>query len=402
MMTDVLIVGGGIGGAALALALGRCGWSVHVLERESSPTPRARPEILQESTLAALIELGVDPKLYDAALPLHHIEVYKGDETLLTIDEDDLQVADSHPVSTDPAIIRAEVIDAALATGNVELVRGAEVTNIIREGERIVGVRGRREGRAFEARGRLLVGDDGARSIIRGCLGIRTRLRLFPIEFVTFAVDRPPELPDDAALCWLRPEATRDAFFAGLVLPLPGDRTAGLLLASIGVWEARYQDRPDTFWADVERLNPTAATLRGLLRFPDDFTRVRRTYGHAAHYVADGAAILGDAAHPMSPAGGQSANAAVWDAIALADVADEALRANDFSSRRLAEYERRRRPANRRSLWFTRRAVSFMRLARRIPGGGNLALDFLRVAARNRGLIHFTATAFRDRGAKRR
>ena len=398
MTTDVLIVGGGIGGAALALALGRRGWSVRVFEREEAPPSVVRPEILQQSTIDALERLGADARLHaEAALPLHRLQLHMGRECILSVDERDLAAADSQPLSTDPVLTRTLIIDAALATGNVELVTNAEVTTVVRDGERIVGVRGRREGHAFEARARLLVGDDGARSIIRGCLGIRTRLRLFPVEFITFSVPCPAPYPAHTARGWIRSEAMRDGLFAGFVLPLPDDRLAGLLLASIGVWERRFEGRPDAFWRDVEALTPLAGPLRDDLHFPDDFERRRRAYGHASRYVDDGAAILGDAAHPMSPAAGQSANASIWDALALADVADEALRADDLSASRLAAFERRRRPANRRSLRFSRRAVALLRLDRWFPGSAAATIrTLLRRSGQKRRLLHMAATAFRE------
>lgn len=394
---DALIVGGGIGGAVLALALGRRGHDVCILEREPAPPSIARPEILQEATLRALIDLGAGDLLEPTvALPIRSIEVRRGAETIIAVGPDDLRAAGSRPVSVDPALTRSLVLDAALGTGRVELNRGAEVTNLIREHGYFAGVRGRLHDRSFESHGRLLVGDDGPRSIVRECLGIRARLRLFPVEFLTCMLDRPPEIPADAAVAWIRPEAVRDDLFAALFVPVPGDRLAGVLLASIGVADARFDRDPESFWRGLAHLTPAADALRE--RIPDHRTlaRVRRVYGHADRYVADGAAILGDAAHPMSPAGGQGANAAIFDAIALADVADAALRDDDLSARRLAAFEHRRRPANHRSLRFTRRAVALVRLAYRFPAAAPLLLSLLRSAGRSRRLLHLAATAFRE------
>src|SRR5690606_11687768 len=233
-----------------------------------------------------------------AALPIRRIEVRRGSDTILAIGPDDLREAGSRPVSVDPALTRSIVIDAALATGRVELDRGAEVTHLIREHGYVAGVRGRMHGRAFEAHGRLLVGDDGPRSIVRECLGIRARLRLFPVEFLTFMLDRPPEIPDDAAIAWFRPEAVRDDLFGALFSPAPGDRVAGVLLASIGVAEALSSPDPEAFWRGLAALTPLADALRDRIPDPRALPRVRRVYGHADRYVADGAAILGDAAHP--------------------------------------------------------------------------------------------------------
>src|SRR5688572_14907312 len=110
-----------------------------------------------------------------------------------------------------------------------------------------------------------------------------------------------------------------------------------------------------------------AAALREQLEFPRDFTRVARPFGHAESYVANGAALIGDAAHPMTPAGGQGANASIWDALALAEVADAALRAKDVSRERLLPYERLRRPFNEKSVSISRAARRAFRVAGFLP-----------------------------------
>ena len=68
----------------------------------------------------------------------------------------------------------------------------------------------------------------------------------------------------------------------------------------------------------------------------------------------------------MTPAGGQGANASIWDALSLADVADAALHTGDVSRDRLLPYERLRRPVNDGS-------VSFSRMARHIVRAGRFA-----------------------------
>lgn len=403
--TDVLIVGGGIGGAALALAMGRRGWRVRILERHEAPAGISRPEILHESTVAALERLGVGPRLRaEAVLSLRGIEVLHDGAVVVDVDQADLTAAQVSPFSTDPALTRRLIMDDALATGMVELVRGAEVMDVTREGARVVGVRARKGGVTFESRGRLIVGDDGVRSVIRGGLGIKVKLRLFPLEFVAFGLQRPEAAPADVAKAWLDPAALSGGIVGGLFVPLPGDRMAGILLMPIETWEQQFKGEGAHFWQSLAELTPMAGALQDRLSFPDDFMLLRRPYGHAASYVADGAALLGDAAHPMSPAGGQGANAAIWDAIALADVADEALRNGDLSAARLSSYEKRRRPANARSLRFTHRAVALARLGRWLPGGDWLLTSLLRQAgrddARKRLFLRQVATAFLDAGPR--
>lgn len=403
METDVLIAGGGIGGAVLALILGERGWRVRIIEREGRLVELARPELIQETTLSALERLGVGPELRTrATVPLRLLELRRAGELLLRIDADDLVAARVAPHSASPRATRELVLEAALRTGNVELVRGAEVTDVLRAGERVVGVRGRRAGSAFDARGRLVVGDDGVRSIIRGGIGSRIKLRLFPLEFVVFDLPRPADLAEDEVRAWLDPAGMRGGMVGGLMAPLPDGRSAGLLFMPIATWEQHFAGDPGQFWESVGSLTPLADALRENLEFPRDFTRIRRPYGHASTYVADSAALIGDAAHPMSPVGGQGANAAIWDAIALAEVADAALRAGDLARERLAAYEAQRREANHRSLSFTRRAVTLARLDRWIPGAPTVLTTLMRHAgndpATRRHLLRKVATAFLDSG----
>jgi 2-polyprenyl-6-methoxyphenol hydroxylase-like FAD-dependent oxidoreductase len=63
VLPDVVIVGAGIGGAALALALGRSGRRVALVEREATPPRRVRPEILWGATLDALAKLRVADRI---------------------------------------------------------------------------------------------------------------------------------------------------------------------------------------------------------------------------------------------------------------------------------------------------------------------------------------------------
>jgi 2-polyprenyl-6-methoxyphenol hydroxylase-like FAD-dependent oxidoreductase len=135
----------------------------------------------------------------------------------------------------------------------------------------------------------------------------------------------------------------------------------------------------EEFWRKLAKLTPLAKQLEIPPRFPVDFKHVRRPFGHAQTYVADGTAILGDAAHPMSPAGGQGANAAIWDALALADVAHEALSSGDVSRQKLARYESLRRQHNAASVRISRIAAGALGIIPRIPGRSRVALALLSI-----------------------
>jgi 2-polyprenyl-6-methoxyphenol hydroxylase-like FAD-dependent oxidoreductase len=61
-------------------------------------------------------------------------------------------------------------------------------------------------------------------------------------------------------------------------------------------------------------------------------------------WVADGAVLIGDAAHAMNPHASQGRMQAMVDAMTLADLLPECLAANDYSAARLKHYENTRRP----------------------------------------------------------
>jgi 6-methylpretetramide 4-monooxygenase len=380
--SDVIIVGAGIGGAVLALAMGTRGWKVTVLEREAEAPRIVRPEVLWGATPTALDSFGVgDVIRTQTSIRLQGVEVCRGSNRLLTLTHHNLRTARVEAYSTDPGQTRAVIAAAASATGNVTFLRGVEVQQVVREGNRVVGVQAHREGRQLVEQARLVVGDDGAKSVVRGALSPASdlaaqaghnradiALNIFPVDFITAAIAWPNELPTDQARVWINPQAFRQGIPAMGCLPWPGGRGVLLMPLPHARAVALLEGTAEAFWSELARLTPLAATLSAQLSFPDDFRRVQRPYGHAPQYVANGAAIIGDAAHPVSPAGGQGANASIWDALTLADVAHEALTADDISRERLARYEALRRPRNRDSVRITQRVVQVFQYAPYVPG----------------------------------
>jgi 6-methylpretetramide 4-monooxygenase len=63
-----------------------------------------------------------------------------------------------------------------------------------------------------------------------------------------------------------------------------------------------------------------------------------------SRWVADGAALIGDAAHAMNPHASQGRMQAMADAVTLAEVIPSCLDDRDYSAARLAAYEKARRP----------------------------------------------------------
>lgn len=378
---ECVVVGGGIGGAVLALALGRAGRRVLILERDIVPPTIARPEILAGATMDVFERLGVgEPINREAAIPLEGLELFEagGRTRLFTVTHDMLQRAGARPHSTDPSATRRIVLDAAGRTGSVRIQRGVEIEGFVREGSRVVGVRGRATQGPVTYQAPLIVGDDGTHSRIRAAMEISITLQEFPFDFLGAVVPRLPGQPARTGQAWLNFDGIRQGLFAGLFLPIPQERTAMVFILTPQAAERVRAASPEIFYTHAARLSPLCEDRKQLPAFPGGFGYFRRPFGLASRYVGDGVALLGDAAHPVTPAGGQGANSSVADAAILTEVALEALRDKDCSAVRLARYEALRRPANERSLQFSRRPRQVFRTLQTAPWLTPLLRWFLR------------------------
>ena len=369
---ECIVVGGGIGGAVLALALGRAGRSVLILEREAAPPAMAtaRPEILAGATLDTFNRLGIGERIVrEAALPICALELFEAGSrrALFRITPEDLRRAGARPHSTDPAATRRIVLEEAQRTGRVTIEPGVEVEGLLTQGSAVVGVRALKAQQPCEYRAPLTVGDDGTHSRIRASMGVAIDLQEFPIDFFGAVVPGYPQQPERTGQGWLNVRGLRGGLFAALFLPIPGHRTALVFGVASGLSERWRHAPPEEFDTAASRLSPLCEEAGRLPKFPEGFGYFRRPFGHAARYAGDGVALLGDAAHPVTPAGGQGANMSVADAAVLAEVALDALRVGDCSASRLAGYEAVRRPANTRSLQFSARPRQVFKVVQAVP-----------------------------------
>jgi 2-polyprenyl-6-methoxyphenol hydroxylase-like FAD-dependent oxidoreductase len=385
MDPEFLIVGGGLGGGVLAGFLGRAGRRVTVLERNPGKTPVVRPEILWPSTVELLASLLPPDAIARSMVAVKQFRVFRGGARLVEITTQTIAGSGVQPWSTDPGATRS----ALLERGTFEVRHGVEAVSVLKDGARVAGIRARETatGREFDLTARWTVGDDGAQSKVRESCAIPLATRLFPIEFLCFGFRWPDALPAATPHVFINPEAGRSSLLVLGALPFPEGRGAGLV-AALGT---RLQSCPDPA-SEARRFFESDPRIAELVRgkaFPRDFIHVKRPWGHAARYGGEGAVLLGDAIHPVSPAGGQGANMSAHDARVLAEL---------FVSNHpdpVGEYEQRRRPANERSISITRRASDavegrgIVRVARRfarwLPKLANLPLiqqQILREASR--------------------
>ena len=392
MNPDFLIVGAGIGGTVLAELLGRGGRKVLVLEKETAAPQWVRPEILWPATVRQLFSLAPkqtweeDALLRQAGIKLH---TRRGAFQLLSLES--LAKTGVERWAADAGQLRERL----MRLDSFELRRGVEVIEVLEEKNRIVGVRSRHlvTGQEVDLLASWTIGDDGVHSRVRQACGLEMKTKLFPIDFLCFGFSWPASFEAATPNAWLDIDGPHSAILALLAVPLPQRRGAGVLLVRPELFET--DGLAEQAWRQFCSIDAAIQEVIHDKRFPEDFVRVRRPWGHAQRYGREGAILMGDAAHPVSPAGGQGANMSVADARVMADIALHA------PSHLLEEYERRRREANARSLRFTQGAARLLALPGWTTPPTSLLISVVRWANRHPSVItpfiRYVSTAFEER-----
>ncbi|WP_438765190.1 UbiH/UbiF/VisC/COQ6 family ubiquinone biosynthesis hydroxylase [Kushneria sp. TE3] len=343
---DMAIVGAGLVGATLAVALGRQGHRVALLDGGDlqpgwqAAEIDARVSAITPASQQFLTTLGVWPGIVQRRIgPYDRMAVWDGEGTG-QIDFSAREVGGEvlgHIIEN--SVIRDALLEALDGWGNVTLMRHARVTALsdVEHQRRCLTLE---DGRTVTAD--LVVGADGARSRIRTLAGLGYR------EYATGqrAV---------VATVWHEHdhEATARQRFMGTgplaFLPLNID---GHQKTSSIVWSA------DTEFADELMDMTDDAFMRALeLDFEHRLGRIERVsrrhdfalvQRHAKRYIDDSVALVGDAAHNIHPLAGQGVNLGLMDVAVLAEELGRAARrgAPVGDVRILSRYARRRRGDN--------------------------------------------------------
>jgi 6-methylpretetramide 4-monooxygenase len=336
--TDVVIVGAGGGGAVLGLALAQKGIKNIVLEQAPGPPAGLRGEILQPNGQQILDRLGVLKKLpADATRAVQYFHFCKvGGERLCTADYGTLPPPYNRAIVTLPNAAHHAILGSLEKAAPGALRYGATFKGLRREGNRVIGVDAERGGQATAISARLVVGADGAFSKVREALGISTKLHLYREGYLIAILDSPDGLDEGryfvgrGEILGLFPAAGRKVYLFDMI-------PAG----SMELVKAQGLEARQNKWIRIDpSLGKTFRTLsdwKQTAYMPTGRVKTRT-------WVADGAVLIGDAAHAMNPHASQGRMQAMADAMALADLIPTCLEKDDLSASALGEFERRRRP----------------------------------------------------------
>ena len=394
-MRDVLVVGGGAAGLALAARLLEAGLDVVVWERRPAPAGLSRAIGIHAPALESL-DREVAEQVVDESVLVRRGVARTRDRVLGVVPFDRVSArfpfVATLPQARTEEILRARVdaLDPSCVQRGTTLTGLQEVHGAVQvTGEvPITGWAADQEAPAADdaftsaltlttpvhETSRFVVAADGARSTVRDLLGVPAPLRTYPDTYVMGDLadttgTGPGALVDDRAR---RDDAVVHLEREGVVesFPLPqGTRRWVVRTDARVVGPTAHQLVAVVEHRTGVRLDASTCTMLSSFE-------VRRRL--ATRTVHGRTVLLGDAAHEISPIGGQGMNLGWLDAARLAPLLVEGARAGRIPAEALERYDASRR---RRARWAARQAEANMALGRPVQGATAVLRDALLTAA---------------------
>lgn len=335
----------------LGYLLARTGVQVIVLEKHADFLRDFRGDTVHPSTLQIMQDLG----LLEEFLKLPHTQLNTMDGWF---EDTRVRLVDLTRLKTPCPFIALMpqwdflnfLAEKGKSLPTLTVMMKTKVTGLMKEGQRVVGVKAVGESGEFDIHADLVVGADGRHSTVRAAEGFKVREVASAIDVLWFRIGRDPN-------------ASSQDF---------GHIKNGRMLVSIDrgdYWQCAFVIRKggadevraqgiESFKRAVLEVDPELASCIDDLKSFDDVKLLTVGIDRLREWSAPGVLCIGDAAHTMSPVGGVGINLAVQDAVATANLLAEKLRSGTLTDTDVKAVQRRRE--------FPARVVQFVqRLAHR-------------------------------------
>jgi 2-polyprenyl-6-methoxyphenol hydroxylase-like FAD-dependent oxidoreductase len=363
---------------------------VVVLEKHADFLRDFRGDTIHPSTLELMYELGIlDEFLRRPHQELPQVGGQIEDATVIVADFSHLPTHCKFIALMPQWEFLNFIAEKAKAYPQFHLRMESEVTELIEENGRIVGVRAKTSQSILEVRADLTLGTDGRHSIVRAKAGLEVIDLGAPIDVLWMRLTREPSDPDQ----------TLGRFRAGKILVMlnRADYWQCAYVIPKGGIEAIRQRGLAAFRDDIASVAPFLRGRADELKDWNDIKLLTVAVDHLRQWWRSGLLCLGDSAHAMSPVGGVGINLAIQDAVAATNILTQSLLRGAVRDEHLREVQERREYPTRMTQRFQvfahknllRPALSHKSEIRRLPLGFKLLQRFpvlRRIPARMLGL----------------
>ncbi|HTH51169.1 MAG TPA: FAD-dependent monooxygenase [Pyrinomonadaceae bacterium] len=309
--TDVLIIGAGPTGLALACQLIRYGIDFRIVDRKEDTTPYSKAIGVQARTLEIYEQIGLADKLIALGQVVEKVRMFAGGKVRGEAEFKSL----GEGLSPYPYVLIVEqgaherlLYDHIKAAGK-DVDWQTELVDFIQDEAGVHAQVRASDGAEKTIDAKYLVACDGAKSLVRHKLGLEFGGSTFDRMFYVADVKLDWEYGHDALQVFLMKDQLL-AFF-----PMLGDRRYRI----VGTFPEEFtKDEGDVLYNEIEEQIKKDAALKLDITDTNWFSTYRVHTRHVDRFSVGRVFLAGDSAHIHSPAGAQGMNTGIQDGYNLA------------------------------------------------------------------------------------
>lgn len=311
MKTDVIIVGAGPTGLALACQFIRYGVDFVIFDKKETTTPYSKAIGVQARTLEIYEQVGLAGKLIGQGEIAEKARLIVGGETRGEVSFSEIGAG----MSPYPFVLLVEqgrhekiLYDFIKANGK-DVVWNAELESFMQDESGVRASINNASGEAETIEAKFLVGCDGAKSPVRRALGLTFEGTTFERMFYVADVQIDWDFPHDALQVFLMKNNLL-AFF-----PMTGERQWRI----VGTFPDEFaKDEGEILYEEIEEQIKKDAELNLDITKVNWFSTYKVHTRHVNRFSVGRCFLAGDSAHIHTPAGAQGMNTGIQDGYNLA------------------------------------------------------------------------------------